>query len=252
MMKPEDMSLDDFVGVVAEIGFPALEIWKRDESFDELMGLCRRHGLVLSCMSGCDSMRMGLNDEGEHDRLEAELRESIDIAARHGIPGLICLSGQRREGVGDEEAAGITARGLCRVAPYVEEKGVNLILELLNTKIDHPGHQADSTAFGLDVCRRVRSPRVKLLYDIYHMRIMGDDVSRTIRENIGHIGHFHTAGVPGRGDIDETQDLDYAAICATIGGAGYEGYVGHEFQPKGNVGEALRRAFDICDREATA
>ncbi len=251
MMKPRDMVLEDFLALVAEIGFPAVEIWRRDDGFSELVGLCRRFGLVLSCMSGCDSMRAGLNDEREHDRLEAELRESIDIAARHGIPGLICLSGQKREGVGDAEAAEITARGLSRVAPYAEKQGVTMNLELLNTKVDHPGHQADGTAFGVEVCRLVGSQRVKLLYDIYHMQIMEGDVIRAIRENIGHIGHFHTAGVPGRGNIDETQELDCAAICATIARAGYELYVGHEFQPKGDVGDALRRAFEICDQEVT-
>ena len=248
MMKPQGMSLDDFVGLAAEIGFPAVEIWRLDESFEDLMDLCRRHGLTLACMSGCDSMRRGLNDEGEHDRLEAELRESIDIAARHRIPGLICLSGRKRQGVGDEEAAEITARGLRRIAPYAEEKGVNLNLELLNTKIDHPGHQADSTAFGVDVCRRVGSARVRLLYDIYHMGIMEGDVIRTIRQHIRWIGHFHTAGNPGRRDMDDEQELNYAGICRAIADADYPWYVGHELRPKGDLIEGLRRAFATCDQ----
>jgi hydroxypyruvate isomerase len=134
------------------------------------------------------------------------------------------------------------------VAPYAEQKGVNLNLELLNSKVDHPGYQCDHTAWGVAVCERVNSPRVKLLYDIYHMQIMEGDVIRTIRDNIKWIGHFHTAGNPGRNDLNDTQELNYAGICRAIAATGYGLYVGHEFRPKGDPIAALHETFAICNQ----
>ncbi len=152
--------------------------------------------------------------------------------------------------VGDALAIfGAGADGLRRIAGYAEEKGVNLNLELLNSKVDHPDYQCDYTAWGVAGCEKVASPRVKLLYDIYHMQIMEGDVIRTIRENIRWIGRFHPAGNSGRNDFDETQELNYAGICKAIAATGYEHYVGHEFAPKGDPVGALRRAFEICNQE---
>ena len=125
---------------------------------------------------------------------------------------------------------------------------MNLNLELLNSKIDHAGYQCDHTAWGVAVCEQMDSPRVKLLYDIYHMQIMEGDIIRTIRDNIQWIGHFHTAGVPGRHDIDNSQELAYGAICAAIAGTDYDLYVGHEFKPRGDALQALRAAYAICDK----
>ena len=138
--------------------------------------------------------------------------------------------------------------GLRRVAPYAEKKNVNLNLELLNSKVDHPGYQCDHTKWGAAVCEKVGSPRVKLLYDIYHMQIMEGDIIRTIRENIRWIGHFHTAGNPGRNDMDDTQELNYAGICRAIAETDYGYYVGHEFKPKRNPVKALHHAFSVCDQ----
>jgi hydroxypyruvate isomerase len=135
------------------------------------------------------------------------------------------------------------------VVSYAEEKGINLNIELLNSKVDHDGYQADHAAWGVEVCRRMGSPRVKLLYDIYHMQIMEGDLIRTISENIEWIGHFHTAGNPGRKDLDEDQELNYAAICRAIAASGYQGFVAHEFSPKGDRIEGLRAAFGICDQQ---
>jgi hydroxypyruvate isomerase len=140
------------------------------------------------------------------------------------------------------------ADGLRRVAPYAEECGINLNLELLNSKIDHPGYQCDHTAWGVAVCERVGSPRVKLLYDIYHMQIMEGDIIRTIRENIKWIGHFHTAGVPGRNDLDDTQDLNYRGICSAIASTAYDLYLGHEYKPKGESLPSIQQAFAVCDQ----
>jgi len=171
----------------------------------------------------------------------------VDIAVKHGIPGIICFSGNRQPHVSEQDAIDAVADGLRRVAPYAEEKGVNLNLELLNSKVNHAGYQCDHTAWGVAVCEKVNSPRVKLLYDIYHMQIMEGDIIRTVRENIQWIGHFHTAGNPGRQDFDDTQELNYKGICQAISESGYEYYLGHEFNPKGDLLAGLETAFGICD-----
>ncbi len=245
--QQEGMDLDAFLGTVAGIGFAAVELWGRGDDFEEVVATAHRHGLVVASMSGHASLSDGLNKRSNHDRIEAELRESIDLAAEHGIPGLICFSGNRQPHQGAVEAIDAVADGLRRVAPYAEQKGVNLNLELLNSKVDHPGYQCDHTAWGVAVCQKVGSPRAKLLYDIYHMQIMEGDLIRTLRENIDYIGHFHTAGNPGRKDMDDAQELNYRGICRAIAESGYRHYVGHEFGPKGEKIEALRRAFEICD-----
>ncbi|MFO8007205.1 MAG: TIM barrel protein [Candidatus Brocadiia bacterium] len=248
LYEPEGMNRDDFLAELAAIGYAAVELWFRDESLPDLVETARSHGLVVASMCGHQSLTEGLNNRADHDRIEAELRESIRIAAEFGIPGLVCFSGNRRPHVGEVEAIDAVADGLRRVAPLAEQHGVNLNLELLNSKVDHPGYQCDHTAWGGAVCEKVDSPRVRLLYDIYHMQIMEGDLIRTIRENIQWIGHFHTAGNPGRHDMDDTQELNYAGICRAIAETGYEYYVGHEFNPRGDLVEALRAAFEVCDQ----
>jgi hydroxypyruvate isomerase len=244
------LSLDQLFSAAAGIGYAATELWGRGADFEEVAAAARRHGLRLASIGGHESLTKGLNDRAQHDRIEAELTASIDLAARHQIPGLICFSGNRNPGgQSEEEAIETTAEGLRRSAAYAEKKGVNLNLELLNSKVDHPGYQCDRTAWGVAVCQRVNSPRVKLLYDIYHMQIMEGDVIRTIRDNIQWIGHFHTAGNPGRKDMDEGQELNYAGICRAIAATGYELYVGHEFTPAGEPIAALRQAYAVCNQE---
>ena len=252
IFKPKDMSLDDLFKIGAEIGYAAVEFWNREneEDYEEVIETAKKHGLAVASMSGHHSLPDGLNKRSNHDRIEAELRESIDIAAQHGIPGLICFSGNRQPFQTELEAIEAVADGFKRIAPYAEEKGVNLNMELLNSKVNHPGYQCDHTAWGVAVCERVNSPRVKLLYDIYHMQIMEGDIIRTIRDNIQWIGHFHTAGNPGRNDMDDTQELNYAGICRAIAATGYDLYVGHEFRPKGDLIEAMRQTFALCDQEA--
>ncbi len=250
MYRPLGMSLDDFFGAVAEIGYDAIELWARGDDFEEVVETAHKHNLVVASMGGHASLPDGLNKRSNHDRIEAELRESIDLAAKYKIPGLICFSGNRQPFQTELEAIEAVADGFRRIAPYAEEKGVNLNMELLNSKVNHPGYQCDHTAWGVAVCERVNSPRVKLLYDIYHMQIMEGDIIRTLRENIKWIGHFHTAGNPGRNDMDDTQELNYAGICRAIAGTGYEYYVGHEFKPKEDLIGALTRAFELCDVEA--
>ena len=248
IFKRDDLSMDELFAAWAQIGGAAVELWGWDESVDDIAATARKHDLPLASMGGHASLGDGLNKRANHDRIEAELRRSIDKAAELGIPGLICFSGNRRPHVDDLAAIDACADGLRRVAPYAEERGVNLNMELLNSKVNHAGYQCDHTAWGVAVCEKVASPRVKLLYDIYHMQIMEGDVIRNIRENIGWIGHFHTAGVPGRHDMDDTQELNYRGICAAIAETGYDLYVGHEFTPKGDPIEALRQAFAVCDQ----
>lgn len=241
------MDRDELYKALADIGYPAIEIWGRGDDFDGVCAAAETYGLKVVSMIGHDSLTDGLNRPENHGRIEAELCVSIDIAAERGIGGLICFSGNIVEGMKEEEAIDNTADGLRRVASYAEDKGINLNIELLNSKVDHEGYQCDCTDWGLEVVERVDSSRVKLLYDIYHMQIMEGDVIRTIGEHSGAIGHFHTAGNPGRSDLDDTQELNYAAICAAIAATGYDGYVGHEFRPKGDVLPALKQAFEVCD-----
>jgi len=248
IFRQEDMPLAELFEAWSAIGGAAVELWGWDESLEEIVATARANGLAVASMCGHGSLPSGLNTRSNHDRIEEELRRAIDKAAELGIPGLICFSGNRQPHMSELEAIDACADGLKRIAPYAEEKGINLNVELLNSKIDHAGYQCDHTAWGVAVCQKVGSPRAKLLYDIYHMQIMEGDVIRNIRENIQWIGHFHTAGVPGRHDMDDTQELNYRGICAAIAETGYDLYVGHEFMPTGEPIEALRQAFEICDQ----
>jgi hydroxypyruvate isomerase len=250
LFKPQDMALDDLMAAAKEIGYAAVELWSRNADFEDVMELAKRHKLAVASMSGHASLPDGLNKRGNHDRIEAELRESIDIAVKHGIPGLICFSGNIQPHQSESEAILAIADGLARIAPYAEEKGINLNVELLNSKVDHPGYQCDHTLWGAAICERVNSPRVKLLFDIYHMQIMEGDLIRNIRAHAKWIGHFHTAGNPGRNDLDDTQEINYRGVCKAIAQTGYDLYVGHEFRPKGDPLASLRETFKICDQDA--
>jgi hydroxypyruvate isomerase len=242
-----DLERGGLFKTIRTMGFAAVEIWARDEDFDQICDLADANGLVLCSMMGHGSIPEGLNNPDNHNRIEDELKESIDIAAARKVPGLICFSGNRREGLPSDESIDICAEGLARITPYAEEKGINLNVELLNSKIDHPGYECDNTAWGLELVKKSGSPRVKLLYDIYHMQIMEGDLIRTIGEAIGSIGHFHTAGNPGRYEMDDNQELNYRGICGAISNTGYTGFVGHEFFPKGDILVGLEQAFAICD-----
>ena len=247
MFKPQDMSIEELCGAAAEIGYAAIEFWGRDDEHEHVIATAKRHGLAVASMCGHESLTDGMNKRSNHDRIEAELIASIDYAARHGILGVICFSGNRNPDQPDDDAVDACAQCLKRAAPYAEKNAVNLNMELLNSRVDHPGYQCDHTAWGVAVCQKVNSPAVKLLYDIYHMQIMEGDVIRTIRDNIQWIGHFHTAGNPGRRDFDDDQELNYRGICKAIAQTGYDLYVGHEFRPKGDPIAALRTAFNICN-----
>jgi hydroxypyruvate isomerase len=248
MMMPLPTALPEFIEEVAGMGYAAIEIWKPDENFNQLYDLTQKHGLRIASFSGHDSLPVGFNDPSQHERICGELQQSIDLAAKHGVPGVICFSGNRRPGQSEEEAADVCVQGMHKIAPYAEEKGVNLNLELLNSKVDHPGYQCDNSDWGLNMVKKVNSPRVKLLYDIYHMQIMEGNLIHTIQENIEWIGHFHTAGVPGRFEIDDTQEINYRGVCKAIAASSYDLFIGHEYRPRRDLYETLREAFEICDQ----
>ena len=247
MMQPLPLPLSEFIPRVAAMGYAAVEIWKPDSSLPELVELAHRHHLAVASFSGHDSLANGLNNPKEHERICNELKDSIDLARQSGVPGIICFSGNYLPGQTEEEAIEHCAEGLRKIAPYAEQQGVNLNLELLNSKVDHPGYQCDHSAWGFEVVKRVHSPRVKVLFDIYHMQIMEGNLIQNITENIEKIGHFHTAGVPGRQDIDDSQEIHYAGVCKAISAAGYDLYMGHEYRPKGDLMESLQQAFKICN-----
>jgi len=248
LFKPKEMSLADLCSVAAKIGYKAIELWGRGDDFEQVIETAKSNGLVIASMIGHGSLPDGLNKYENHDRIEAELKKSVDLAAKHGIPGVICFSGNRNPGTSDYDGMIACARGLRRIAPYAVQKGVNLNVELLNSKVDHHGYQCDRTDWGLALCEMVSSPRVKLLFDIYHMQIMEGDVIRNIRKAIANIGHFHTAGNPGRNDMDDTQESNYAGICKAIAATDYGLYVGHEFKPKGDPIQALKDTFKMCNQ----
>jgi hydroxypyruvate isomerase len=228
---------------VKALGFQGIDLLYPDE-----WDAARAAG--LTCSMGYASRRKnfipdGFNDPALHPVLIEELNTAIPKAAQAGVPNLIAMFGNRR-GRSDAEGIANCVAGLAKVAPVAERHGVTVCVELLNSKVDHPDYQGDHTAFGVEVMRRLNSPRVKLLYDIYHMQIMEGDVIRTVRANASWIGHFHTGGVPGRHEIDDTQELNYRAIARAIADLGFPGFVAHEFMAVGEPYAALAAARRAC------
>ena len=237
------MSLDELAGHAARIGYRGIDLLPPSD-----WPAVRKHGLVcaLGAMGGPVTIERGLNRVENHGPILDALDKGIDLAAEAGVPNLVCLSGNRA-GMSDVEGLENCAKALRRIAPHAERKGVTLCLELLNSKVDHKDYMADHTAWGVALVKKVGSPRVKLLYDIYHMQVMEGDVIRTIRESIGAIAHFHTAGVPGRHEVDETQELYYPAIMQAIVDLKFDGYVAHEYNPTRDPVESLKKSVAICD-----
>jgi hydroxypyruvate isomerase len=205
----------------------------------------KEFGLVGTCTPAV-GIGKGMNRKENHEGCLAAMRKAIEQTAEAGFPNVITMSGNR-EGLSDEEGAKNCVEGLKQIAGFAEEKKVTLVMELLNSKRDHKDYQCDHTAWGVEVVKKVGSPRVKLLYDIYHMQIMEGDVIATIKQNIQYIGHIHTGGVPGRNEIDDTQELYYPAIMRAIADSKYDGYVAHEFVPKRDPLTSLKQAVAICD-----
>ena len=239
------ISLPDLCRRTKQMGFAAIDLLFPDE-----WSAAADAGLTVSM--GYASRRdkfiaTGFNDPTNHTLLLGELEAALPLAANARVANLIAMFGNRVSGIDESTAIANCAAGLAKIAPLAEEHGVTVCVELLNSKVDHPGYQGDHTAFGVAVMRGVNSPRVKLLYDIYHMQIMEGDVIRTIRDNINWIGHFHTGGVPGRHEINDSQELNYHAIAAAIADVNFEGYVAHEFVPtRSDPFLSLEEALRIC------
>ena len=205
----------------------------------------QRAGLTCAVANGTTSIGEGFNRTENHPRFVASMRERIAECSAAGLPNVICFSGNRR-GLGDEEGLENCAQGVQQIMRTAEHRGVTVLMELLNSKVDHPDYQCDHTAWGVELVRRVGSERFKLLYDIYHMQIMEGDIMATIRRFHSSIGHFHTAGCPGRHEIDETQELNYSAIMREIAATGFAGYVAQEFLPVRDPMRSLADAIRIC------
>ncbi len=239
-----DIPLPEFCRAAAGMGLVAIDLLhQRDWT------VVRDCGLV--CSMGypgerSDFIARGFNDRDNHPLLLGELEATIPAAAAHGVPNVIAMFGNRRAR-SDREAIESCVAGLSAIAPLAEEHGVTVCVELLNSRVDHADYQGDRTAFGVEVMRGVDSPRVKLLYDIYHMQIMEGDVIRTIRDHIEHIAHFHTAGVPGRHELDDRQELNWPAIARAIADTGFRGYFAHEFVPTRDPLTSLREAVAVCE-----
>ncbi len=234
--------LPDFCRAVADMGLTAVDLLEEAE-----WPIARQHGLVCSMgYAGGGSIPDGLNVKANHDAIVRNFERTIPRAAAMQVPNVITFFGNRR-GMSDEDAIANCVAGLNRVKKIGEDHGVTICVELLNSKVNHADYQGDRTSFGVAIVKAVDSPRVKLLYDIYHMQIMEGDLVRTITDNHQYIGHYHTGGVPGRHELDDTQEVNWPAVCRAIVGTGFRGFVAHEFVPVRDPLTSLREAVILCD-----
>lgn len=241
------ISLDDLCKAGKEMGMVAIDLLQPNE-FETV----KKHGLVCSMVfnpvvDGLGGIGKAWNRVEHHDKLVQAYEQRIKETADAGYERLICFSGNRA-GLDDEKGLVNCATGLKRIMALAEEKKVTLCMELLNSKRSHKDYQCDHTAWGVDLCKRIGSERFKLLYDIFHMQIMDGDICDTIKENHQYFDHYHTGGVPGRAEIDDTQELNYPRIMKAILDTGFKGYVAQEFVPKRTDALAsLRQGVQICD-----
>jgi hydroxypyruvate isomerase len=221
------MSLEDMAREAAQFGCKGFDLIGPKD-----WPILKKNGLIPTMypVQGGGTIADGFNRKENHESMVKAIHAGIDEAATNGVPNIICFSGNRR-GMGDAEGMDNCVIALNQLKSHAEDKGVTICMELLNSKVNHKDYMCDHAAWGVEMCKRVNSPRIKLLYDIYHMQIMDGDIVRTIRDNIQWFGHFHTGGNPGRHDIDETQELNYRFIAQSILETGYKGYVAHEYSP---------------------
>ncbi|MCL2306342.1 MAG: TIM barrel protein [Planctomycetaceae bacterium] len=233
--------LEEFIPVCKKFGMVGIDLLDPDV-WDTML----KHDMIVTMgnVPGNGGIPSGFNREKNHDKLVEVYEKWIPVAAEKKVPNLICFSGNR-EGLADEEGLEVCVKGLKRIAPIAEKHNVNVCMELLNSK-DHKDYQCDHTPWGGEVCRRVGSERIKVLYDIYHMQRMEGDLINMIREYKDIIGHIHTGGNPGRKDIDESQEINYPPIMKALVETGFKGFVAHEFLPKNGL-QSLRRGVEICD-----
>jgi hydroxypyruvate isomerase len=234
--------MPEFCKAVAGMGLTAIDLLEEKD-----WSIVRDHGLICSMgYAGGGSIPDGLNVRANHDAIVKNFEEKIPIAAKLQVPNVITFFGNRR-GMPDAEAIDNCIAGLNRVKKIGEDHDVTICVELLNSKVDHKDYQGDHTAFGVQIVKAVNSPRVKLLYDAYHMQIMEGDLIRTMRDNKEWIAHVHTGGVPGRHELDDTQEVTWKAIAAALVDMGFQGYMAHEFVPTRDPLTSLREAVTLCD-----
>ena len=232
--------IEELAASAAKMGIQAMDLVDPKE-WDAV----QKQGLTLTIVPGPTTIPDGLNRKENHDGIEERFKVAVERAAAVKAHSIIVFSGNRK-GMKDEEGAANTIIGLNRIKKYAEDKGILVVMELLNSKVNHKDYMCDRTPWGVTVMKEVNSPMVKLLYDIYHMQIMEGDVIRTIRENHQWIGHYHTGGNPGRNEIDATQELNYTAIAKAIADSGYQGFLGQEFIPRRDPMKSLAEAIVIC------
>jgi len=241
-----DLSIDALCQLVKKLGFAAIDLVGPAD-----WPVLKQYGIDSSMCNGAElNLVDGWSNPEFHETLIQRYRAHIDLVADAGYKNLICFSGNAK-GMDREAALEHAVKGLSQILPQAEQRGVVLQMELFNSKIDHPDYLADSSAWGIELCKRLKSDHFKLLYDIYHMQIMEGDIIRTIRDQHQYFGHYHTAGVPGRHEIDESQELNYAAIARAIVATGFKGYLAQEFIPTPTTPEgrvlSLVQAVRICD-----
>jgi hydroxypyruvate isomerase len=236
-----DIPLENLAKAAAEIGLKGIDLLAPND-----WPVVKKYGLIPTMVTGAGTIPDACNRKDLHDKLEKEFQTNIPQAAENGVPNVITFSGNRK-GMSDGEGLENTVAILNRVKGIAEKHSVTICLELLNSKVNHKDYMFDHTAWGVEVIKRVNSPRVKILYDIYHAQIMEGDIIRTIRENIQHIAHFHTGGNPGRNELDDTQELNWRTIAKTIADLNFQGYVAHEFVPKRDPLTSLREAVLLFD-----
>jgi hydroxypyruvate isomerase len=241
------LSIDEMCKVVKKLGFSSIDLlapkdWPTVQKNGIYCSMCYTAGKI--------SLTEGWNNKANHEWLIKDFEEGIPMVAQAGYKNLICFSGNRN-GMDDVIGMNNCSEGLKKIMPLAEKHGVIIQMELFNSKINHPDYMCDKSAWGIDLCKKIGSPNFKLLYDIYHMQVNEGDVINTIQKNHQYFGHYHTAGVPGRHEIDETQELYYPAIMKAIVATGYKGYVAQEFVPSSKDNKeriaALKKAIKICD-----
>ncbi|MBK8921224.1 MAG: TIM barrel protein [Saprospirales bacterium] len=238
-----EIPMEEFCRAVAEMGLPAIALAGPSD-----WSLLKKYGLYSSMCNGAETgLTKGFNDPQYHETLLENYAAMIPKVGDAGYRNLICFSGNRN-GMDDSTGMQNCVNGLERLLPLAEKHGVVLCMELFNSKVDHKDYMCDKSAWGIELCKRLGSPHFRLLYDIYHMQINEGDIIRTIRDFFPYFAHYHTAGVPGRHEIDDTQELNYPAIMQAIAGTGFTGYVAQEFIPVNpDKLAALRQAIQICD-----
>lgn len=236
------ISLDDLCKAAKEMGIKSIDLTGPEE-----WPTLKKYGLTCAMAQGAGKgINDGFNDPKFHDELVASYEAIFPKLKAAGLNTVICFSGNRR-GMSDEVGLANCAVGLKRLMPSAEKHGITMIMELLNSKVNHKDYMCDHSAWGVELCKKVGSENFKLLYDIYHMQIMEGDIIRTIQENHKYFGHYHTGGNPGRNEIDETQELYYPAIMKAIVATGFKGYVAQEFIPKRDPLTSLKEAVLVCD-----